>query len=108
MARKTRKQRNAEQLERSASDRKRAKVLRKPSRDDIARTALWLWIHTLWRKDAAPRRTLDHMRDALVDELEKQGFDPRQSEDRFEELAEKYRSGPPPFRIKRHLQEPTD
>jgi hypothetical protein len=108
VTRKTRKQRNAEQLERSANNRVKAKLLKKPSRDDIARMALWRYINSTWRGDARARETLDMMRDDLVDELEKQGFDPRQVEERFEELAEKYRSDLPPFRIKCHLQTPSD
>ncbi len=106
MARKSQKQRNAEQQARSQNDRKKAVTIRKPSRDDVARTALWLWIANTWRVDKKARKTLDEMRDDLVDQLVAQGFDLRQSEERFEELAEKYRSSSPPFRIKRHLQEP--
>ena len=105
MARKSWKQRNAEQRVRSAHNRKTAKATRKPSRDDIARMALWMWIHNTWLADTHARQTLDSMRNDLVDALAKQGFDPKLSENVFEELAERYKSDLPPFRIKRHLQE---
>jgi hypothetical protein len=79
-------------------------AIRKPSRDDIARTALWLYIRGAWLADKNPRELLDIIRDNIVDQLVAQGFDLRQSEERFEELAQKYKSSLPPFRIKRHLQ----
>lgn len=105
MVRKSLKQRKVEQVERSQLNRIAAKAARKPSRDDLARTVLWMWIHNTWRVDPHARETLDSMRNDLVDELQRQGFDPRESEERFEELAYKYKSNFPPFRIKRHLQD---
>lgn len=107
MARKGSVKRASEQRERSRQDRQKATELRKPSRDDIARTALWLWIWSAWRFDKDARKTIDLIRDNIVDQLVAQGFDLRQSEERFEELAAKYKSDLPPFRIKRHLQDLT-
>ncbi|MBX9459669.1 MAG: hypothetical protein KL863_28615 [Rhizobium sp.] len=104
MARKGSKKRAIEQRERSQRDREKAAALAKPSRDDVARTALWLWIWSAWRFDKDARKSIDLIRDNIVDQMVAQGFDLRQSEERFEELAEKYKSDLPPFRIKRHLQ----
>lgn len=108
MARKGYKKRAIEQRDRSRRDRKKAAEFGKPSRDDIARTALWLWIWSAWRYDKDARRSIDLIRDNIVDQLVAQGFDLRLSEERFEELAEKYKSDLPPFRIKRHLQKRHD
>lgn len=76
-----------------------------PSRDHIARTALWLWISNTWVTDPDARTTLYLMRDDIVDDLVIQGFDLKKSLDVFDYLAEKYRSGERPFLIKRYLQE---
>jgi hypothetical protein len=108
VARKSSQQRAIEQRDRSKRDRKAAVAIRKPSRDDIARTALWLYIRGAWLADKNPRELLDIVRNNIVDQLVAQGFDLRQSEERFEELAQKYKSALPPFRIKRHLQKRRD
>jgi hypothetical protein len=53
------------------------------------------------REDA--RVALDKLSQAIVEELERQGFDVRESEDVFEDLADRYSDGLFPFRPKRHL-----
>ena len=106
MARKPKIKRNAEQVMRQQQVRDTAKAKGKPSRDDIARVALWRFIHNTWKTEPEARKKLDIMRDSIVDDLIEQGFDLRESEERFEELAEKYRDDLKPFRIKRHLEKP--
>ena len=106
MPRKPKNTRNAEQAVRQQQVRETAKAKRRPSRDDIARVALWRFINNIWKTDSQARKTLDGMRDSIVGDLIEQGFDLRESEERFEELAEKYRDDMKPFRIKRHLEKP--
>jgi len=50
-----------------------------------------------------PYRAVGKVRDALVEQLERQGFDVRESEEVFHELADRYSDGLFPFRPKRHL-----
>lgn len=103
MARKSKKQKNAEQAVRQQKVRDEAKMLRRPSRDDIARMMLWQMIMSADKHKLGRRRALDRLRDMVVDGLERQEFDVRQSEDVFEELAYRYSDGLFPFRPKRHL-----
>ncbi|MCQ4634911.1 hypothetical protein GB927_033110 [Shinella sp. CPCC 100929] len=102
MARKSKKQRNAEQRVRQQKVRETARECRRPSRDDIARTLLWQMIVTA---EGRRNRTafLDRLCDEIVAQLVLQGFDRRESEVVFDALADKYTSALPPFRIKRHL-----
>ncbi len=53
------------------------------------------------REDA--RVALDKLSEAIVDGLECQGFDVRESENVFENLVDRYSDGLFPFRPKRHL-----
>lgn len=102
MPRKPKKQRNAEQLIRQQRVRAETKARRRPTRDDLARVLLWQLITAAHaQKDAD--RALGKVRDSLVDDLERQGFDVRESEDVFHELADRYSDGLYPFRPKRHL-----
>lgn len=103
MPRKPKRQRNAEQVIRQQRVRDEAKVRRRPSRDDLARILLWQMITTA-RERADSHIALGKLRDVLVEQLERQGFDDRESEDVFEELADKYADGLFPFRPKRHLK----
>lgn len=103
MARKPKKQRNAEQVVRQRQVRNTARAKRRPSRDDIARIFLWQMIVGLQENRSDARTVLDKMRDEVVEGLERQGFDVRQSEDVFETLVEKYTDRPFPFRPKWHL-----
>lgn len=102
MARKSKKQRNADQVVRQQRVRDEAKARRRPSRDDLARMLLWQMITAaLHRKDA--RLALNKLSEAIVVDLERQGFDVRESEDVFEDLADRYSNGLFPFRPKWHL-----
>lgn len=103
MARKPKKQRNAEQVVRQRRVRSTARTKRRPSRDDIARMFLWQMIVGLQKNRSDARAVLDRMRNEVVEGLERQGFDVRQSEDVFEALVDKYTDGPFPFRPKWHL-----
>ncbi|WLR96208.1 hypothetical protein [Shinella sumterensis] len=103
MARKPKKQRNAEQVVRQQRVRDAARTKRRPSRDDIARMLLWQMIVGLQGNRSDARAVLDRMRDEVVGGLERQGFDVRQSEDVFEALVEKYSDRLFPFRPKWHL-----
>lgn len=106
MARKPKKQRNAEQVVRQRRVRNTARTKRRPSRDDIARMFLWQMIVGLQENRSDARAVLDRMRNEVVEGLERQGFDVRQSEDVFEALVDKYADGLFPFRPKWHLALP--
>ena len=103
MVRKSKKQRNAEQAVRQQSVRDEANARRRPSRDDLARILLWQMIVTAQRRKDA-RLALDKLSGALVIDLERLGFDARESEDVFEELNDRYSDGLFPFRPKWHLK----
>ena len=81
-----------------------AREKRRPSRDDIARMLLWQLIATAQSRRKG-RLILDRLRDEVVEGLERQGFDVRESETVFEDLIRKYADGLFPFRPKRHLQQ---
>ena len=102
MARKSIRQRNAEQRVRQQKVRDTAREHRRPTRDDIARTLLWQMIVTAKQKRKRDE-ILGLLCDEIVAELALQGFDARESEAVFEALAEKYEPEVRPFRIKRHL-----
>jgi hypothetical protein len=103
MPRKSKKQRNAEQAIRQQRVRDEARTRRRPSRDDLARILLWqMIIAAQGRPDA--RSALDKLCEALVDGLERQGFNVRESEAVFDDLADRYSDGLFPFRPKRHLK----
>ncbi|MFP5077416.1 hypothetical protein ACLE20_08905 [Rhizobium sp. YIM 134829] len=102
MARKPKKQRNAEQVVRQQRVRDQARARRRPTRDDLARVLLWQMINAaLEQKD--PHRALGKVRDSIVEDLERQGFDVRESEEFFHQLADRYHTSGYPFRIKRHI-----
>jgi hypothetical protein len=106
MARKPKKQRTEEQRVRQAEVRKAARKARRPDRDDIARMLLWQMILSIQTRSAdkvAMRDMLDELRNQIVDGLESQGFDVRESEEVFEDLVERYGNGIFPFRRKLHL-----
>jgi hypothetical protein len=103
MSRKPKKQRNAEQQARQQRVRDEARSRRRPSRDDLARVLLWQMIRAAQgRADA--RIALDKLCESIVDGLERQGFDVRESENFFEDLADRYSDGLFPFRPKGHLK----
>jgi len=103
MARKSIRQRNAEQRVRQQKVRDDARAQKRPTRDDIARTLLWQMIVTAKQKRKRDE-ILDRLCDEIVAELVLQGFDIRESEAVFEALADKYEPDIRPFRIKRHLE----
>lgn len=103
MTRKSKKQRNAEQAIRQQSVRDEAKARRRPSRDDLARVLLWQMIVAAQRRKDA-RLALDKLSEAIVCDLERQGFDVRESENVFEALTDRYSDGLFPFRPKWHLK----
>ena len=109
MAKKSIHQRNEEQRLRQSQMRRTAKELRRPSRDDLARMLLWQMINGLQQSKKATNRQqeLDNLCNMIVGGLVRQGFDEGQCEDVFDDLAKKYASSLPPFRIKRHLQNDT-
>lgn len=110
MARKTKKQKLEEQRIRQIAVRDEARERRRPDRDDMARTLLWLMIreaHDQANKQRS-RARLDDLCILLVINLGLQGFDPDEAEDVFEMLERKYRTQASPGRIKRHLGKPTD
>ncbi|MES5045632.1 hypothetical protein ABVB72_10170 [Rhizobium nepotum] len=103
MPRKSKTQRNAEQATRQQRVRDEAKARRRPSRDDLARVLLWQMIVTAQEKRDASR-ALGIVRDVIVEQLDRQGFSVRESEEVFHELAKTYSDGLFPFRPKRHLE----
>ena len=102
MTKKSKKQRNAEQAVRQQSVRDEAKARRRPSRDDLARVLLWQMIVAAQRRKDAPL-ALDKLSEAIVVDLERQGFDVRESESVFEDLADRYSDRLFPFRPKWYL-----
>ncbi len=107
MARKSRKQKLEEQRERQADVRAKAKANRKPGRDNFARVLFWQMIRAAQR-DQDPRQKLDRLRDKMTDVLEEQGFDLKEAEDVFEDLAKRYSNGLNPFRPKFHVVCPAE
>jgi len=103
MARKSKKQRNAEQLVRQQRVRDEARIRRRPSRDDIARVLLWKMIMSTENHRLGRRQALDRLCEEIVGGLELQGFSVRESEEVFENLVDRYADGLFPFRPKHHL-----
>lgn len=100
--------RNARQQVRQQQVRDKAKVLRRPSRDDIARMFLWQTIVGVLKRRSDARAVLDKMREEIVDALTQQGFNESESLDVFDDLVRKYSDGLFPFRPKRHLGDKAD
>lgn len=111
MARKPKKQRTEEQRVRQSGVRRAAQKARRPDRDDIARMLLWQMISGIHKRStdkSGMRDMLDRLRNQIVDGLEAQGFDVRESEDVFDGLVKRYANGIFPFRPKRHLDPGAD
>ncbi len=106
MPRKSDEIRNREQRERQQKLRDAGRKAKRPDRDDIARTALFMTISSMAARGATD--VLEDFQDRVVGMLVEQGFDERQSDIVFEELVEKYRKGDRPFRRKVHLLHPDD
>lgn len=103
MARKPKKQRNAEQRERQKRVRERGRAKRRPTRDDIARMLLWQMIVGVLNTRDDAMAVLDELGRQIANGLEHQRFDVDQSLDVFDGLVSKYSDGLYPFRPKRHL-----
>lgn len=104
MTKKSKREMNAEQRARQQRVRDEARDRRRPSRDDLARMLLWKMIMSTEKHHLGRRQALDRLRDEVVDGLDLQGFDVRESEDVFEEIAARYADGLFPFRPKPHLK----
>lgn len=104
MTKKSKREINAEQRARQKRVRDKARDSCRPSRDDLARMLLWKMIRSTEKHHLGRRQALDMLRNEIVDGLELEGFDVKESEEVFEELAEKYSDGLFPFRPKRHLK----
>ncbi|MCZ4290795.1 hypothetical protein [Hoeflea alexandrii] len=104
MTKKSKREINAEQRARQQRVRDEARDRRRPSRDDLARMLLWKMIMSTEKHQLGRRQALDRLRDEIVDGLKLQGFEVRESEEVFEELAARYADGLFPFRPKRHLK----
>lgn len=103
MARKSIRQRNAEQRVRQQRVRDDAREHRRPTRDDIARTLLWQMIVTAKQKRRRDE-ILDRLCRDILAELALQGVEVHESGAVFEALAQIYEPEARPFRIKRHLE----
>ncbi len=104
MTKKPKREINAEQRARQKKVRDEARDRKRPSRDDLARMLLWKKNMSTEKYHLGRRQALDRLRDKIVDGLELQGFDVKESEEVFEELAARYADGLFPFRPKRHLK----
>ena len=104
MSKKSQREIKAEQRARQQRVRDEARNRRRPSRDDLARMLLWKMIMSAEKHQLGRRQALDRLRDEIVDGLDLQGFDGRESEEVFEDLAARYADGLFPFRPKQHLK----
>jgi hypothetical protein len=101
MARQSDKERLEKQRQRQQELREATLAEKRPSRDDVARVALFWMISSMAQK--ATNDVLDEFQDKIVELLAKQGFDERASDEVFDDLVRKYRNGSWPFRRKVHL-----
>ena len=102
MPRKSISTRNDQQRERQAELRRRNRVKRRPTRDDVARIVLWQVITRVHEKEMP--KAWERIADGIVDQLAEQGFDARESELVIEDLVQRYTSGRGGFRRKTHLR----
>ncbi|UIK09001.1 hypothetical protein LZK81_28805 (plasmid) [Neorhizobium galegae] len=102
---KSKRTKAAEQRSRQKGVRDKAKDLRRPTRDDVARMLLWKTISDGHKSgDVAGPSFLEEVARDIVIGLEAQGFDERESYDVIDGLIRKYADGLFPFRPKRHLK----
>ncbi|TBE99666.1 hypothetical protein [Rhizobium ruizarguesonis] len=106
MARQSKAERNRKQKARQQEIRDGHKEAKRPSRDDIARMALY-WMITRAIAHSSEER-LEMMQERIVKLLVVQGFDEAASEAVFDDLVEKYRGGDWPFRRKVHFMDRPD
>ncbi|MBP1875626.1 hypothetical protein J2Z19_005362 [Ensifer adhaerens] len=96
--------RNRKQRERQQTMRDANRKAKRPGRDDVARTALFMSISSMVAK--GNHDALEAFRSVVISMLIRQGFDGRASRAVFDELVEKYEDGDWPFRRKPHLLYP--
>lgn|SRR3546814_58105 len=104
MPRKSVEIRNREQRERQQKLRDAGRKAKRPDRDDVARTALFMAISSMGAKGATD--ALDAYKSLVVELLVRQGFDEEEAAEVLDNLAAKYWSGDWPFRRKVHLLYP--
>ena len=85
----SRRERLEKQRLRQREYRRKQRAARKPSRDDIARAAL----HWSVKRALPDEATMDKLADRILPILVAQGFDRRKTDEAFDELVERYRSG---------------
>ncbi|KAB1107790.1 hypothetical protein F4V89_29875 [Neorhizobium galegae] len=93
--------RNHKQRERQQKLRDADRKAKRPGRDDVARTALFMTISSMAARDATD--VLEDFQHRVVSMLVEQGFDKQASHAVFGDLVAKYRTGASPFRRKPHL-----
>ncbi len=81
--------------------REAALAEKRPTRDDVARMALFWMISNMAEK--AEKGVLDEFRDRMVRLLTDQGFDEKASDEVLDDLIRKYSTRNWPFRRKVHL-----
>ncbi|MGR6431454.1 hypothetical protein ACU5AY_11115 [Rhizobium sp. PAMB 3174] len=89
------------QRERQRELRRKQKQEKRPSRDDVARIALFWLVRGAIEKNQL--KELEKFRDRMVMMLVEQGFDEKACDEVLDDLFRKYRSGGSPFRRKAHL-----
>lgn len=100
------RERLRKQRERQQLNRQRTKLERKPSRDDIARVFLHMFIMKCHKTDQM--HMLDGFCDMIVKRLKSQGFDKDASYTVIDELIEKYTKSDWQFLRKLHLRDDYD
>lgn len=101
MPAKSEETRNRKQRERQQKLRDADRTARRPGRDDVARTALFMAISSMATRGEL--KALENFQDVVVSMLVRQGFDRHASHAVFDQLVDKYRDGDWPFRRKPHL-----
>ena len=104
MAQQSDTERLERQRRRQQELRANAAAEKRPSRDDVARVALWWMISSM--ADKGKPDVLQEFHDRIVVLLTQQGFSEAASDEVMDDLVRKYRSGGWPFRRKVHLLYP--
>ncbi|WP_041798276.1 hypothetical protein [Rhodopseudomonas palustris] len=101
---KSTKTRRIHQADYQRAYREQQKAIRKPTRDDVARLALYFMIRE-GLKDGHERSLADWC-ETLTNGLVEQGFDPEATLHRLHQLIDRYADGWS-FQLKRHLTQHT-
>lgn len=101
MAREPEKERLEKQRRRQQELRAKTAAEKRPSRDDVARVALYWFVYRCIEKGLEVE--LEKFQDTVVSMLTQQGFSEKASDEVMDDLVHKYRSGGWPFRRKVHL-----